>query len=176
MTDGRLRGKTALVTAAAQGIGRATAELFAAQGATVWATDVRTDALADLTQCHTRHLDVRDGAEVKAVVAQIGPIDVLFNCAGHVAAGSILECDEQAWNFSLDLNVTAMYRVIAAALPGMLERGGGSIINIASVAAIKGLPNRFVYSVTKAAVVGLTRWGSRTFRAESSGLSAALRK
>jgi 2-keto-3-deoxy-L-fuconate dehydrogenase len=157
MTNGRLSGKNVLITAAAQGIGRASAELFAAQGATVWATDINAELLADLRGCHTRRLNVRDAAEIAATLSQIGPIDVLFNCAGFVHAGTILECDENAWNFSYDINVTAMYRMIAAALPGMLERGHGNIVNIASVAGLKGVPNRFVYNVTKAAVIGMTR-------------------
>ena len=156
--SGRLSGKTAVVTAAAQGIGRATAELFAAQGATVWATDLDAARLAGIAGCSTRALDVRDAAQVAAVVAEAGRIDVLFNCAGFVHAGSILDCDQKAWEFSWDLNVTSMYRLIGAVLPGMLERGGGSIINMASVVgSIKGAPNRFVYGVTKAAVVGLTK-------------------
>jgi 2-keto-3-deoxy-L-fuconate dehydrogenase len=156
--SGRLSGKTAVVTAAAQGIGRATAELFAAQGATVWATDLDAARLVGIAGCRTRALDVRDAAQVAAVVAEAGRIDVLFNCAGFVHAGSILDCDQKAWEFSWDLNVTSMYRLIGAVLPGMLERGGGSIINMASVVgSIKGAPNRFVYGVTKAAVVGLTK-------------------
>jgi len=157
MTGGRLAGKTALITAAGQGIGRAAAQLFAAEGANVWATDINVDLLRNLAGCQTCHLDVRDGSEIAATLAQIGPLDVLFNCAGYVHSGTILECDESAWNFSMDLNVTAMYRMIAAALPGMLERGRGSIVNVASVAALKGVPNRFVYGASKAAVVGLTR-------------------
>jgi 2-dehydro-3-deoxy-L-fuconate 4-dehydrogenase len=158
MTSGRLAGKVALVTAAGQGIGRATAALFAAEGATVWATDINTALLADLPGCRTRQLDVRNPDQVAGTVAEAGPIDVLFNCAGYVHSGTILECDERAWSFSLDINVTAMYRLIVAALPGMLERKGGSIINMSSVASsIKGVPNRFVYGVTKAAVIGLTK-------------------
>jgi 2-keto-3-deoxy-L-fuconate dehydrogenase len=158
MTNKRLAGKTAVVTAAGQGIGRATAELFAAEGATVLATDINADLLAYIAGCRTRHLDVRDPAEIVAAIADAGPIDVLFNCAGFVHAGSILECDESVWNLSLDINVTAMYRLIRAALPGMLERAHGSIINMSSVAgSIKGVPNRFVYGATKAAVVGLTK-------------------
>jgi 2-keto-3-deoxy-L-fuconate dehydrogenase len=154
----RLAGKTALVTAAGQGIGRATAELFASEGATVFATDINVDLLADIAGCRTRHLDVRDPEEIAAAISEAGPIDILFNCAGYVHAGTILECDEPAWSFSIDVNVTAMYLLIRAALPGMLERGHGSIINMSSVAgSIKGVPNRFVYGVTKAAVVGLTK-------------------
>src|SRR5580700_1267768 len=158
MTGKRLAGKTALVTAAGQGIGRATAELFASEGATVLATDINADLLTRVEGCRTHRLDVRDPAQVAAVITQAGPIDVLFNCAGYVHSGTILECDESAWSLSLDINVTSMYRLISAALPGMLERGHGSIINMSSVAgSIKGVPNRFVYGVTKAAVVGMTK-------------------
>jgi 2-keto-3-deoxy-L-fuconate dehydrogenase len=158
MTGKRLAGKTALVTAAGQGIGRATAELFASAGATVLATDINADLLAHVAGCRTRRLDVRDPQAIAAAISEAGPIDVLFNCAGYVHAGTILDCDESAWNFSWDINVSAMYRIIRAALPGMLERGHGSIINMSSVAgSIKGVPNRFVYGVTKAAVIGLTK-------------------
>jgi 2-keto-3-deoxy-L-fuconate dehydrogenase len=158
MTGKRLAGKTALVTAAGQGIGRATAELFASEGATVLATDINADLLAHVAGCRTRRLDVRDPQAIAAAISEAGPIDVLFNCAGYVHAGTILDCDESAWNFSWDINVSAMYRIIRAALPGMLERGHGSIINMSSVAgSIKGVPNRFVYGVTKAAVIGLTK-------------------
>jgi len=158
MTNQRLAGKTAVVTAAGQGIGRATAELFASEGATVLATDINMDLLADIAGCRSRHLDVRDPSEIADAIAGAGPIDVLFNCAGFVDSGTILECGELAWNFSWDVNVTSMFRLIRAALPGMLERGRGSIINVSSVAgSIKGVPNRFVYGVTKAAIVGLTK-------------------
>jgi 2-keto-3-deoxy-L-fuconate dehydrogenase len=158
VTNKRLAGKTALVTAAGQGIGRATAELFASEGATVLATDINADLLTNIADCRTRRLDVRDSVQVAATISESGPIDILFNCAGYVHSGTILECDESAWNVSLEVNVTAMYRLIRATLPGMLERGQGSIINMSSVAgSIKGVPNRFVYSVTKAAVVGLTK-------------------
>jgi len=158
MTDQRLAGKTALITAAGQGIGRATAELFASEGAKVWATDINTAALAGLTGCETRVLDVRDGARIDELIAEAGAIDILFNCAGMVASGTILDCDERQWAASLELNLTAMYRTIRAALPGMVARGGGSIINMSSVASsIKGVPNRFAYGATKAAVIGLTK-------------------
>jgi 2-keto-3-deoxy-L-fuconate dehydrogenase len=158
MTKQRLSGKTALVTAAGQGIGRATAELFASEGAAVLATDVNADLLAGVAGCRTRRLDVRDPATIAAAISEAGPIDILFNCAGYVHSGTILECDESAWDFSIDINVTSMYRLIRAALPGMLERGRGSVINMSSVAgSIKGVPNRFVYGVTKAAVIGLTK-------------------
>jgi len=157
----RLAGKTALVTAAGQGIGRATAEAFAREGAQVIATDINDGALAELSRIPgitARHLDVRDGAAVQALVGELPPLQVLFNGAGFVHAGSILECDDAAWDFSFDLNVRSMYRTIRAALPGMLAHGGGSIVNMASVAgSIKGAPNRFVYGTTKAAVIGLTK-------------------
>jgi 2-keto-3-deoxy-L-fuconate dehydrogenase len=155
---GRLQGKKALVTAAAQGIGRASAELFAREGAEVWATDIDEGKLALVAGCKHKRLDVRDDAAVEALAREIGPIDVLFNCAGFVHAGTILDCDKQAWDFSFDLNVTAMYRTIRAFLPGMLEQGRGSIVNMSSVASsIKGVPNRFAYGATKAAVIGLTK-------------------
>ena len=158
MTHKRLAGKTALVTAAGQGIGRAAAELFASEGATVVATDINADSLRHIAGCRTLRLDVRDPAQVAAAISQAGPIDVLFNCAGYVHSGTILDCDEAAWSASLDINVTSMYRLIGAALPGMLAQGHGSIINMSSVAgSIKGVPNRFVYGVTKAAVIGLTK-------------------
>jgi len=157
----RLAGKAALVTAAGQGIGRATAEAFAREGARVVATDINDAALAELSRIPgitAHHLDVRDGAAVQSLVAGLGPLQVLFNGAGFVHAGSILECDDAAWDFSFDLNVRSMYRTIRAALPAMLAHGGGSIINVASVAgSIKGAPNRFVYGTTKAAVIGLTK-------------------
>jgi 2-keto-3-deoxy-L-fuconate dehydrogenase len=155
---GRLEGKKALVTAAAQGIGRAAAELFAREGAEVWATDIDEAKLKAVAGCRPRRLDVRDSAAVAALAGELGAIDVLFNCAGFVHSGSILDCDEAAWDFSFDLNVTAMYRTIRAFLPGMLDKGKGSIINMSSVASsIKGVPNRFVYGATKAAVIGLTK-------------------
>jgi len=161
-TNPRLAGKTALVTAAGQGIGRATAEAFAREGARVIATDINDAALAELSRIPgitVQHLDVRDGAAVQSLVAGLGPLQILFNGAGFVHAGTILECDDAAWEFSFDLNVRSMYRTIRAALPAMLAAGaGGSIINVASVAgSIKGAPNRFVYGTTKAAVIGLTK-------------------
>ncbi|MDT8893071.1 SDR family oxidoreductase [Halomonas sp. I1] len=157
----RLRDKTALVTAAAQGIGRATALRFAAEGARVIATDLDTDKLEELAatdNVETRCLDVRDTAAIKALSADLPTLDVLFNCAGYVHTGSLLECDEADWERSLSLNVTAMYHMIRAFLPGMLEAGNGSIVNMASVASsLKGVPDRFAYGTTKAAVIGLTR-------------------
>ena len=155
---GRLSGKTALVTAAAQGIGKASAELFAREGARVIATDVNEALLTQVEGCETRRLDVLDPEAIKALGAELGAIDVLFNCAGFVHSGTILDCDEQAWAFSNDLNVNAMYRMIRAFLPAMLAAGGGSIVNMSSVASsIKGVPNRFAYGATKAAVIGLTK-------------------
>ena len=153
----RLAGKTAVITAAGQGIGRACAERFASEGARVIATDVRIDALAGLP-VQASKLDVRDDAAIKALAAELGPVDVLFNCAGFVHAGSILQASDEDWDFAFDLNVKAMHRTIRAFLPGMLARGGGSIINMSSAASsIKGVPNRFVYGASKAAVIGLTK-------------------
>ena len=154
----RLEGKTALITAAAQGIGKATALRFAGEGARVIATDINAGLLATLEGCETRVLDVTKDEAVKAIAAEIGPIDILFNCAGYVHSGTILECEPDAWAFSFDLNVTAMYRTIRAFLPGMLATGAGSIVNMASAASsVKGVPNRFAYGASKAAVIGLTK-------------------
>jgi len=157
----RLAGKTALVTAAGQGIGRATAEAFAREGASVIATDINDAALAELERIpgiNAKHLDVTDRLAIEAFTAEIGVVNVLFNGAGYVHAGTILDCDEAAWDFSFDLNVRSMYRLIRATLPGMLAQGQGSIINVSSAASsIKGVPNRFVYTATKAAVIGMTK-------------------
>lgn len=158
---GRLHGKTALITAAGQGIGRATAEAFVREGARVIAADINEALLAALardTGCETRRLDVTDAAAVRELAASVGPVQVLFNGAGFVHSGSILECEESDWDVSFELNVRSMYRLIRAVLPGMLAQGGGSIVNMASVAgSIKGIPGRFVYGTTKAAVIGLTK-------------------
>jgi 2-keto-3-deoxy-L-fuconate dehydrogenase len=154
---GRLTGKLAVLTAAGAGIGRATAEAFVREGAHVVATDVDPDALAGL-DADRRRLDVRSGEEVAALAAALGPIDVLFNCAGFVHHGTVLECSDEDWDFSFDLNVKSMHRTIRAFLPGMLEKGGGSIVNVASAASsIRGIANRYAYGASKAAVIGLTK-------------------
>jgi 2-keto-3-deoxy-L-fuconate dehydrogenase len=157
----RLAGKRALVTGAAQGIGEAAARAFAAEGAEVVATDVNEERLALLEGTpglSPRRLDVGRSDEVAAVAGEVGAVQVLFNCAGFVHQGSILECGEDDWDFSMDLNVKSMYRVIRAFLPAMLEAGGGSIINMSSIAsALRGVPNRCVYTASKAAVLGLTK-------------------
>src|SRR6266550_5884421 len=158
---GRLEGKRALVTAAAQGIGRASALAFAAEGANVLATDVAEDKLADLAEAFvaTRRLDVTDGAAIAALADELGPVDILFNCAGFVHHGTVLDVLPEDWDFSFELNVRSMYLMIRAFLPKMVERGtGASIINMAStVSSIKGVPNRCAYAATKAAVIGLTK-------------------
>lgn len=160
--SGRLAGKRCLVTAAGQGIGRASALAFAAEGAEVIATDINEGALGSLAEenpsLRIERLDVLDPAAIAEAARRHGALDVLMNCAGFVHHGTILECEEADWTFSHDLNVTAMYRMIRAFLPPMLEAGGGSIVNVASVASsLRGVPNRFVYGTTKAAVIGLTK-------------------
>jgi 2-keto-3-deoxy-L-fuconate dehydrogenase len=157
----RLKGKRCLVTAAAQGIGRATALAFAAEGGRVIATDVNMEALGELdgtAGIEIERLDVLDASAIAALAARVSDVDVLCNCAGFVEHGTILDTDEKGWAFSFDLNVTSMYRTIRAFLPSMLERGGGSIVNIASVAStVCGVPNRCAYGASKAAVIGLTK-------------------
>jgi len=160
--SGRLSGKHALVTAAGAGIGRATALAFAEAGATVLATDIQEDSLATLAashpSIHTQQLDVTDDSAIRALVGSTERIDVLFNCAGYVHAGTILDTDEASWRRSFAINVDSMFHLCRAVLPGMLSRGSGSIVNMSSVASsIKGVPNRFAYGTTKAAVIGLTR-------------------
>jgi len=157
----RLSGKTAFITAAGQGIGRAVALAFVREGAHVVATDIQSDLLASLHAecgCTVQPLDVTDTAAITAAAAAHPRVDVLFNGAGFVHAGTVLECTEEQWDFAFELNVRSQFRTIQAFLPGMLAHGGGSIINMASVAgSIKGAPNRFVYGSTKAAVIGLTK-------------------
>jgi 2-keto-3-deoxy-L-fuconate dehydrogenase len=155
---GRLAGKTAFLTAAAQGIGRATAEAFLEEGARVIATDKALDKLDGLDGAERYALDVLSTEAVDALAAKVGPVDILYNCAGFVHHGTVLDCSEQDWDFSFDLNVKAMHRTIKAFLPGMLEKGRGSIVNIASGASsVRGIPNRYVYGASKAAVIGLTK-------------------
>jgi len=158
----RLRGKLALVTAAGQGIGRAIAEAFVAEGARVIATDLDDTKLAGLKSVKSLKLDVRSTAAVEAlakdVAAEVGPLDVLVNCAGFVHHGSVLDCSEQDWDFSFDLNVKSMHRTIKAFLPGMLKKQKGAIVNISSaVSSIRGVPDRYVYGASKAAIIGLTK-------------------
>ncbi len=157
MTD-RLRGKTALVTAAGQGIGRAIAQAFLREGAQVWATDIDEAKLERLEGATRRKLDVRSSAAIGALVDEAGVFDVLVNAAGFVHHGNVLECSDEDWDLSFDLNVKSMHRTIKAVLPGMLDSGGGSIVNIASGASsVRGIPNRYAYGATKAAVIGLTK-------------------
>ena len=161
---GRLKGKTAVVTAAAQGIGRAAALAFLAEGASVTASDINDAKLEQLRQDSggkivVRHLDVTDKVAIDAAAARIGGVDILLNCAGYVHHGTILDCSDDDWAFSMNVNLRSMYLMIRAFLPGMLESGkGGSIVNIASVASsVKGFPNRCVYGASKAGVIGLTK-------------------
>ena len=156
----RLAGKTALVTAAGQGIGRASALALAAEGAKVWATDIDTALLATFSgekNINVRPLDVLDKKAILALVAGMPSLDIVFNCAGFVHAGSVLDATDTDWEFAFNLNVRSQFWMIQAVLPKMLAAGGGSIINMASVCSIKGLPNRFIYSSSKAAVIGLTK-------------------
>ena len=158
---GRMAGKVAFITAAGQGIGRGAALAFAREGAQVWATDVNPKTLAEIDGkdgIRSRLLDVTDEAAIARTAGEVGAVDVLFNCAGFVHHGTILECTPKDWDFSFNLNVKSMYLVTRAFLPGMLQKGKGSIINMSSIASsVKGLPNRFVYGATKAAVIGLTK-------------------
>jgi len=154
----RLQGKLALVTAAGQGIGRAIAEAFIAQGAQVIATDVDAGKLAGLRTLWSRKLDVRSTPDIEALANEIGALDILVNCAGYVHQGTVLDCSEQTWDFSFDLNVKSIHRMLRAFLPGMVQKGAGSIVNISSaVSSIRGVPNRYVYGATKAAIIGLTK-------------------
>lgn len=157
----RLKGKTAFITAAGQGMGRATAVAFAREGAKVWATDRDGQLLRSLDGAAgttTRVLDVTDSAAVEQLAREVGEVDVLFNCAGYVHHGTIMDCAERDWDFSFDLNIKSMYRVTRAFLPGMLAKKRGSIINMSSIASsMRGLPNRLAYGTTKAAVIGFTK-------------------
>jgi 2-keto-3-deoxy-L-fuconate dehydrogenase len=154
----RLKNKIALVSAAGQGIGRASAELFAAEGARVIAVDINPAALSTLSGMETRQVDLTNGAAIEALSREVGGVDVLFNCAGFVHSGTLLTTEEADFDFSFNLNVKSAYRMIRGFLPGMMARGGGSIINMSSVASsILGVPNRFVYGASKAAVIGLTK-------------------
>jgi 2-keto-3-deoxy-L-fuconate dehydrogenase len=167
---GRLEGKTALITAAGQGIGRATALAMAAEGARVTATDVNPEllaAFAGVPGIETRQLDVLDDAAVARTIDALPPLDILFNCAGWVHNGTILDCTDRDWDASFNLNVRAMYVAIKCALPRMLAKGGGSIINMASMASsVKGFPNRCIYGASKAAVIGLTKGVAADFVAK----------
>jgi len=158
---GRLEGKVVFITAAGQGMGRAAAETFAREGATVWATDLHPRPLDEIDGrdgIRTRMLDATDQAGVARLAKEVGEIDVLFNCAGIVQHGTVLEATAQDWDLGFNVNVKSMFLVTQAFLPGMLRKGGGSIINMASIASsIRGLPNRFIYGATKAAVIGLTK-------------------
>jgi 2-keto-3-deoxy-L-fuconate dehydrogenase len=161
---GRLKGKIAVVTAAGQGIGRAIAEAFIAEGALVYASDLDKSKLEGLAKAKKHSLDVTSTKAVNAYAAKVGKIDILCNVAGFVHHGTVLECDEKAWDFSFDLNVKSIHRMLAAFLPLMVEGDGGSIINLASAASsIKGAPNRYVYGATKAAVIGLTKAVAQDF-------------
>lgn len=158
MTESRLQGKTALITAAGQGIGRTTAEMFANQGAMVIATDINADLLSDFTAGTVHKLDVTNKHDIMDLMTKIPTPDVLFNCAGVVHNGTILECSEQQFDFAYNLNMRAMFLMIQAFLPHMLNNGGGSIINMSSIASsVKGIPNRFAYTATKAGVIGITK-------------------
>jgi 2-keto-3-deoxy-L-fuconate dehydrogenase len=154
----RLKGKVCVVTAAGQGIGAATARAFAREGATVWATDVDAGKLKDLAGVTARKLDVLDKAAIAGLAKETGAVDVLFNCAGFVHHGAVLDATDEQWDFAFDLNVRSMFWTIQAFLPGMLEKGGGSIVNMSSAASsVKGAALRCIYGTTKAAVVGLTK-------------------
>jgi 2-keto-3-deoxy-L-fuconate dehydrogenase len=154
----QLEGKTAVITAAGQGIGRAIAECFVAEGAKVWATDIDPGKLAGIDGATCRKLDVRAKEDIDALGHDAGPVDVLVNAAGYVAQGTILDCDDDDWHRSFQINVTSMHRMIRTFLPGMIARGHGSIVNIASCASsVRGIPDRYVYGATKGAVIALTK-------------------
>lgn len=174
---GRLQGKTAIVTSAGQGIGRASALAMAREGAKVFATDIREDLLASLKKEHEGieafMLDVLKQDQIDAAAKRVGLPDILFNCSGFVHAGTILETDDKAWDFSFDLNVKAHFHMMKVFMPGWLERGRGTIINMASAASsIKGVPNRFAYAATKAAVIGMTKALAADFTARGIRVNA----
>jgi 2-keto-3-deoxy-L-fuconate dehydrogenase len=174
---GRLAGKTAIVTSAAQGIGRASAIAMAKEGCKVWATDIREDLLrtleAEQPGIEAFVLDVLKQDQIDAAVKRVGLPDILFNCSGYVHAGTIMETDDKAWDFSFDLNVKAHFHMMKAFMPGWLAQGHGTIINIASAASsIKGVPNRFVYAATKAAVIGMTKALAADFTAKGIRVNA----
>ncbi len=174
---GRLEGKTAIVTSAGQGIGRASAICMAKEGAKVWATDINAEALASLAKeqkgIETFTLNVLSQEEVDAAASKVGTPDILFNCSGYVHAGTIMETDDKAWDFSFDLNVKAHFRMIKAFMPGWLAKGQGVVVNMASAASsIKGVPNRFVYGATKAAVIGMTKALAADFTAKGIRVNA----
>ena len=158
---GRLANKTAVVTAAAQGIGEATARAFAAEGACVWASDVNVEKLSDLDGVEgitTFRCDVTDESSIATLLAETGAPDILFNCAGYVAQGTIIDSTEEDWDFSFDLNVKSLFRMLRAFLPPMIDNGGGSIVNMASLSShLLGVPERAAYTATKAAVIGITK-------------------